>query len=745
MMSAALPLGSLHVCFSIIYGPIVDYWFDYTVPRMRREVQPRRATVLSPPAIFPPRKLADSKLTPVFMLTALFPARQYGLMVRRILQTGASFRNATGIRAALIIVLTVAAYLPALGGGLTWDDASLIIENPMVRASNGLHRFWFTTEAPDYYPLTWSAWWLEWRLWGTSPLGYHVVNGLAHAVNAVLVWLVLRRLKVPGAWLAALVFALHPVNVATAAWISEQKNTLAMLFYAAAILLYLRFDEQGARRWYILSLAAFLLALLSKTAVVMLPMVLLGCLWWLHGKVRRKDWLRSLPFFGLSLALGLTTMWFQHNRAMGGYAVRATGFLSRLAAAGWVPWFYLYKALWPSNLGAIYPKWNVNASLWVCYLPGIVLLGCLALFWWKRTTWGRPLLFALGYFVVTLFPVLGFFDQGFYEYSLVADHWQYYSIVGVIALTVAAGVSVCRQIGKWGWDVGVSVGAVVLVTLGVATWTRARVYADSQTLWQDNLAKNPNAWVALNNMGIALLQAGSLDNAIRHYEQALQIKPDYADAHNNLGLALAQTGKIEEAIAHYEQALRLTPDYAEVHNNLGIVLRQAGRVQEAIGHYEQALQSKPDYAEVHYNLGNALLQAGKLDEAIGQYEQALRIDPDYPEAHSNLGNALLQAGKLDEAVGHYEQALRIKPDYAEVHSNLGNALLQAGKLDEAIRHSEQALRIKPDYAEAHCVLGIALEQAGRAREAAGHYEQALRIKPDLTQAQNGLARLQAGQ
>ena len=655
------------------------------------------------------------------------------------------FADKPWLLALALMLVTFAAYMPVWHAGFIWDDKELLTENRMVKAGDGLYRFWFTTEAPDYYPLTWSLWWLEWRAWGASAAGYHAINLLLHTVNVVLLWLVLRRLQIPGAWLAGLVFAVHPVNVATVAWISEQKNTLSMLFYAMAILLYLRFDEEQRWRWYGLSLAAFLLALLSKTAVVMLPLVLLGCVLWRRGSIRGKDVMRSLPFFALSLILGLVTVWFQYHRAVGGTTIRTDSFLSRLVAAGWVPWFYMCKVLLPIKLTVIYPLWHIDASRWISYIPGMALVGSFVLFGWKRETWGRPLLFALGYFVVTLFPVLGFFDQGFYEYSLVADHWQYYSIVGVIALTVAAGVSVCRQIGKWGWDVGVSVGAVVLVTLGVATWTRARVYADSQTLWQDNLAKNPNAWVALNNMGIALLQAGSLDNAIRHYEQALQIKPDYADAHNNLGLALAQTGKIEEAIAHYEQALRIKPDYAEVHNNLGIVLRQAGRVQEAIGHYEQALQSKPDYAEVHYNLGNALLQAGKLDEAIGQYEQALRIDPDYAEAHSNLGNALLQAGKLDEAVGHYEQALRIKPDYAEVHSNLGNALLQAGKLDEAIRHSEQALRIKPDYAEAHCVLGIALEQAGRAREAAGHYEQALRIKPDLTQAQNGLARLQAGQ
>src|ERR1017187_4158122 len=205
----------------------------------------------------------------------------------------------------LIVLIMLAAYLPALRGGFVWDDYVLITENRMVTASDGLQRLWFTTEAPDYYPLTSSLWWLEWRWWGNRAAGYHVVNVLLHAVNAVLVWLVLRRLKIPGAWLAGLVFALHPVNVATAAWISEQKNTLSMLFFLMAILLYLKSDEEGGWRWYGMSLAAFLLALLSKAAVAMLPVVLLGCIWWRRGKIRWAEVARCLPFFALSLVLGL--------------------------------------------------------------------------------------------------------------------------------------------------------------------------------------------------------------------------------------------------------------------------------------------------------------------------------------------------------------------------------------------------------------------------------------------------------
>src|SRR6266404_4193627 len=441
--------------------------------------------------------------------------------------------------ALALAVVTFVVYFPALGGGFVFDD-ELIIRNPLVHANDGLPRFWFTTEAPDYYPLTWSLWWVQWRLWGDNAMGYHLVNVLLHAVNAVLIWMVLRRLKIPGAWLAALLFAIHPVNVATVAWISEQKNTLSMLFYAVAVLLYLKFDDEGDSRWYGFSLTAFLLALFSKTAVVMLPVVLLGCIWWRWGRIQWKDLLRTLPFFALSLGSALVTIWFQHEHYLRAHPVRAVGFPFRLAAAGWVPWFYLYKALLPFNLSAIYPQWNIQPSVWVSWLPGALLVACLALFWWKRKSWGRPCLFGLGYFVVVLFPVLGFFDQSFYQYSLVSDHWQYYSIVGVIALVAAAALAIGRRSNQWSRSLGEVVGLAALLALATATWTRAGVYATGESLWRDTLAKNPNAWMAHNNLALALQRSGNLPEAIDHYGQALRLKPDFAEAHNNLGSALQQ-------------------------------------------------------------------------------------------------------------------------------------------------------------------------------------------------------------
>ena len=514
-----------------------------------------------------------------------------------------------GTDAVLIISLTVVAYLPALRGEFVFDDHELITENRMVKAGDGLYRFWFTAEAPDYRPLTWSLWWLEWRLWGDNPFGYHVVNVLLHAVDSVLVWLILRRLKIPGAWLAGLVFAIHPVNVATVAWISEQKNTLSMFFFAVTILLYLRFDEEGRPprtgirgwRWYGLSLTACLLALLSKTAVVMLPVVLLGCVWWVRGQVRRMDWLRSTPYFIASLVLALVTI-VQHQRALGGFVVRTGGFASRLATAGWIPWFYLSKALLPFNLTVIYPRWEINGSHWVSYVPGMILIGCLIAFWRRRQSWGRPLLFGLGYFVVMLFPVLGFFDQAFYRYSLVADHWQYFSIIGVVALAAAAGKKIWDRIGKQRRYWGTATGLVVLMVLALATWRRSCVYADDGTLWRDNAVRNPNAWLAYYNIGVALQKAGRMQEAIAPWEQALRIKPDYAEAHYNLGNALGRAGREQEAIGHWEQALRIKPDFAEAHYNWGVALMRLGRTEEAMEHWEQALRIKPDLAEAQNGL-----------------------------------------------------------------------------------------------------------------------------------------------
>jgi len=558
-----------------------------------------------------------------------------------------------GAAAGLIVFLTVVVYLPVLRGGFVWDDRSLITENRLVKASDGPYRYWFTAETADYRPLTWSLWWLEWRLWGANATGYHVVNVLLHAVNAVLVWMILRRLKIPGAWLAAVVFGVHPVNVATGAWISEQKNTLSMLLAAVAVLLYLRFDEESQRvrtatraapgLLYASSLVAATLAVLSKTAVVMIPVVLLGCVWWRHGRVRTRDWLCSLPYFAASLVLALVTI-VQHHRALGGFVVQSGGFMARLATAGWVPWFYLFKALVPMDLTVIYPKWEVDPSRWVSYVPGVVLIGGLILFWWKRKSWGRPLFFGLGYFVVMLFPVLGFFDQAFYRYSWVADHWQYYSIVGVIALAVAAGVAICRRMGDRGRTVGVLASGVVLLVLGMAAWKRSCVYADSETLWRDNVAKNPNAWVAQYNLGVVLRESHRIQEAIARYQQAARIKPDLPEAHYSLGVAFAENGRVQDAIGQYEQALRIEPHYVNAQNNLAWLLAtltpaHGGDPVRAVALAQLACKRPGDDVAARFDtLAAAYAAAGRFSDAIATAQRAIALA--HAAGQSGLANEI---------------------------------------------------------------------------------------------------------
>ncbi len=583
------------------------------------------------------------------------------------------FAHRPWLLALILGIVTFTAYFPSLRGGFVFDDLGLIKNNRLVHASEGPQRFWFTTEATDYYPLTWSLWWLEWHMWGANPLGYRVVNLILHVANALLVWIVLRRLRVPGAWLAALVFAVHPVNVATGAWISEQKNTLSMFFFSLAILLYLRLDETSRCRWYGLSLAAFLLALLSKSAVVMLPVVLLGCVWWTRGRVVRKDVLRSVPYFALSLVFGLVTMWYQYHLASGEPVVGTDGVAFRLAAAGYAPWFYLGKATLPVNLMAVYPKWQLDASSWIAYLPGAALLACFLLFWWKRRTWGRPLLFGPGYFVVMLFPVLGLLKQGPNRLTFMSDHWdhwQYYSIIGVIALVVAAGERTYRRAGEPGRSVGVVASLAVLIVLGLGTWRRSSVWANDEALWIDNVAKNPNSWVAHDNLGNALCQMGRVPEAIGQYERALWIVPDNAKVHFNLGVALGHAGQLRGAIGHYEQALRSNPDFTEAHVNLGIALSQIGSNQAGLAQFKEALRLSPDSPEVHCNLGMALFHAGRVTEAAERFEQALRIEPDYIDAHFDFGLALEKLGRTAEAIEQYQQALKFRPDFAAARSAL---------------------------------------------------------------------------
>jgi tetratricopeptide (TPR) repeat protein len=640
--------------------------------------------------------------------------------------------------AIVLVILTFITYAPALRCGFIWDDDDHFTQNPAMTSVRGLTQIWSSLAVSRYYPLTLTTFWVERHLWGLHPLPYHAVNIGLQAVNAVLLWTLLRRLRVAGAWFAAALWAVHPVCVESVAWATELKNTQSGFFFFLSVLCFLRFESDNKRGLYRLAFAFGIAAMLSKPSTVVLPLVLLLCAWWERGRWERRDFLRVSPFFGLALGMSAMTVVEQHRWVQ---RAGATGWqlapAERLIIAGKTVWFYAAHVLWPVKLMFVYPRWDVAANSVSSWLPFAGIVTVAAFLWTcRRQSRARAALFGTGFFVVALLPVMGFFNVYFFRYSFVADHFQYLASIGIITLAVAA---VARLVRGRSQQVVLGVGvAVILVAL---SWQHCAAFQNERTLWHDTLAKNPGCWMAHDNLAKTLILQGNLAEAREHCEEALRINPDDADGHNDLGIALQGLGNLPEAVRHFERALEIDPNYAQARNNLGLALVQWGKVPEAIQQYERALEILPDFAEAHYDLGNALLQQGKTPEAIRQYEQAVRIWPEYANAHFNLGLALWRVNQPLAAISHYQEALRINPGLKEAHVNLGIALLQYGNTRDALPHFVEALRLQPSDPSAHYNLGKALAQARMASEAMEQFQQALTLKPDFIAASNALAEI----
>lgn len=642
----------------------------------------------------------------------------------------------------LIVATTVLAYLPAIAGGYVWNDSDYVTEL-QLRSWHGLWRIWFQVGATQqYYPLLHSAFWLEHRLWGDAATGYHLANMLLHAGSACLFALILRRLSIPGAWLAGLVFAVHPVCAESVAWISEEKNTLSTIFYLAAALTYLRWhgdssEESRGRsiRLYLLATFLFILALLSKSMAATLPAALLVVFWWKKGRLSwREDVLPLIPWAALGAAVGLFTGWVERTYIGAVGADFALSPAQRVLVAGRAVWFYLGKLLWPRNLVFIYPRWTVDThALWQWVFPVAAMALSVGLWMLRRRTRGP--LAAWLFFVGTLFPILGFLNVYAFVFSFVADHWQYLASLGIIAFACAALARVTERLGL---PVQAILGTVLICTLGTLTWKECGAYRDPETFYRTILERNPDCWMAENNLGLLLHRAGKTDEARVHYENALRLKPDYIEAHNNYAVLLYDSGRAPEAIANYEVALKLMPNYPAAHNNLGIALAGTGHVKEAVAQYEEALRLSPDYVDASSNLGNALIFLGRVPEGIARLEEVIRLNPDHVDARFNLSNAWLGSGHMAEAIAGYEAVLRLKPDHAAAHNNLGLALRGVGKKKEAAAHFREAIRIRPDTAESHYNLGNILNDEGSSEAALAEYEEAVRLKPGYAEACNNL-------
>jgi tetratricopeptide (TPR) repeat protein len=593
-----------------------------------------------------------------------------------------------------IAAATIFAYRPAWNGGFIWDDDAYVTNNELLTAPNGLRRIWFSFDSPSqYFPLVYTTFRLEHALWGLNPAGYHWVNLLLHVANALLVWRVLLRLNVPGAWLAGAIFALHPLQVESVAWITERKNVLMGLFFLLTLLAWIAFvDRATRRRWffYVLALILYIVALSAKTTACTLPAALLLILWLQKKSIHRSRILQIVPFVLLGLAAGLLTIWWERYHQGTHGTLFALTSIERVLVASRAVWFYLGKLIWPVNLTFIYPRWAIGPMqpLQFISLAGAAIAA--AAIYFARRYAGRSLEVAAVFFVATLSPVLGFIMLYTFRYTFVADHYQYLASIGPIAI-VSAGVATLAKRVEPARQSIFMVAICLVAALGVLSWRQSRMYTDVEQLWRTTITRNPACWMAHNNLGVVLAQKGQIDEAIAHYQTALQMQPDYSDADYNLGNALLEKGQIDEALRHCERAVKLQPNDPEAQVALANVLFHKRRVDDAIDHYKKALAIRPYYFPAHYNLGRAFIEKGEVEDAILHSRLALSIHPDSTEAHINLGAALTDKGLIADAIAHYEKALQISPQSVSAQNNL--AWLLATSANPAFRNGAEALEL----------------------------------------------------
>jgi len=691
-----------------------------------------------------------------------------------------------------IFLATVWVYWPALRGTWLWDDGLEIAENGLLGDPGGWWKPWVDRSSMDYFPLKSTLQWVQWHLWGADVLGYHLTNVGLHALSAVLLWAVLQKIftrpfdSAPfgaaqdkqgepcgfAAWLGGLLFAIHPLAVESVAWISEFKNTLSLPLLLLALLFWIRWSELPPTRsfgpeeeitrttfpmkriggnplhlrspnanearpgrhappllCYGCALIFFLAAMLSKSSVVMFPFALLLYAWWRRGRVGRRDLLATAPFFLVSLALGLTTFWFQGHRAIG-LAGTPAGFGSRLAQAGWSMVLYFRDAIFPAYLAPIYPRWHPNWPAPLQFLPWVaiaaVFIGLYQLSSRRTPDWpegrrdilsrpdavaqsgiaspfSRHALFGLGWFCLFLIPILGLVPIAYLRVSPRAGHLAYVSLVGLVGLA-AAGIGAAQASPPASsatagetpalHRIGFCFVLALVAALAIDARHYAAVFRDEKSLWTYAVQRHPDAWLARNNLGKVYLEAGRTADAVEQFQQAIRLEPDSPEAHANLGNALEKSGLVGEARSQYETALRIDPGFAGAHYNLGLSLLLSGRLAEAADQFRAALRSDPGRAEADNDLGLSLFRMGRLPEAIAAYRQALLLSPELPEAHLNLGNAFFQLGRLDDAVGQYREALRERPQYSSAHHNLGYALERLGRFQEAKIELDEAERLE---------------------------------------------------
>ena len=607
----------------------------------------------------------------------------------------------------ILIVLTAIAYYPATRCGFIWDDDDYVTENPTLRDAEGLASIWLKPSAtPQYYPLVHTTFWLEYQAWGLNPTGYHITNILLHAINAVLLWRLLFVLKVPGAWLAAVIFAVHPVHVESVAWVTERKNVLSGGFYLLSLLALLRYwnfakvegDEDASNRrwvWYAIAHLFFVAALLSKTITATLPAVILVLIWWKRGAVTLKHFIALVPMFVIGISSGLITVWLEK------YQVGASGMdwnlspIERTLIAGRALWFYACKLAWPTNLIFTYPRWDIDTGQAWQFLFPITAIGLMVALWLLRERLGRGPLAAVLIFAGSLFPALGFLDVYPMRFSFVADHFQYLASISLVALaTSMASNFAAKQFTETRSLATMAVVCVTATLMGL-TWQQTKIYEGLEVLWRDTIARNPSSFMAHNNLGALLNRRGDYPEAETHLIEAMTLKPDFVDAVVNRGKAREGQGDFADAEKFYRRAVEMQPNFAPALNGLGAMLGAQGDLRAARQMFERAIESQPSYVSARINLARIYQSEGKVGVAIEQLQTALQLQPESANSRDSLVQLLMSDGRIDEAKSVVESSLIRDPTDVNLLGALGVIAANQDDYKAAIGYFERILELAP--------------------------------------------------
>ncbi len=639
------------------------------------------------------------------------------------------------------------AYYPATDAQIIMDDREYFFDDPLMVAADGWVNIWFrpldNNDVWPYLPITRSTFWLESQLWGQTPSVSHRINIVFHIITALLLWLMLRQFSVPGAWIISMLFALHPTHVQSVAWIAERKNVVAGVFYVLTIWGYLLFLTKKHWHWYFLTLGGFLCALLSKTSTIMLPVIFVFCHLWCNRPIQRKIILQLLPFFLIALGIGYVRIWFELHSFGAAKMDYDFDFLERLLNAGHVPFFYLRKIFFPYPLLFVYPRWDIDPAQISMYLPGMSLLLVMGILLWKYKAWGKGLFLGLGTYWVMLFPVFGFFNNSWFRFSLVTDHWVHLPSISIFCLIVSGifclsrfldikthfPVLRFRMVTTAGW-------LILFMVLGTLTWNQSQIYQNGQSLWLATIRSNPNAWIAHQELGREYLDTGKYELALEHSNQALALQKNLPYALNNRGVSHYYLGQYEKAIEDYHEALAIRSRFPEVYKNRGLTYFALKEYQQALDDYDEAIRWKPNWADIYHHRGMALLALNQPEKSLQDYQKSLELQPNQSEIYHNQGVAFFQLKRYEEAIASYSKALQMKQNSAKTYYHRGLAYSHMSEFERGIQDFNEAIRLQPDMAKHYYFRGLNYAKLKNYEQALTDYTKVIGMMPTAIDAYN---------